>query len=201
MFNEKNSNKLYLNYHGDGLLDIFLGLAAIWFGITIATDTAAYMAIAFILFYSFGLVAKQIITMPRLRPDEVSLSKTTKLQRTKVSTLSVTLLIGLLFFVLTYLLVFSESLPFWLDAFLDNYLTTMVLFVVIGIMAYLGYAAKVWRLIGYAGLMLLAFISYLWFPLDLSVYAFALGGFVLLVGVVLLVQFLNTHPQISLGGS
>lgn len=197
MFNHKQ----YLNYHGDGLLDIFLGLATIWFGFTIATDTGAYIAIAFIIFYSFALLAKQIITAPRLRPDEVSSQQATKLQRTKILTLAFTLLIGLVFFALTYLLLFSNSLPFWLETFLGNYLTTMILFMLIAIMAYLGIVAKVGRLIGYAGLVLLAFVSYLWFPLALSVYAFVIGGIALLVGMVLLVQFLRTHPKISLGGS
>lgn len=201
MFHANSDNKRYLNYHGDGLLDIFLGLAALWFGFTIATDAVAYMAIASILFYSFALLAKQIITAPRLRPDEMSSHHATKLQRTKILALAVTLLLGLLFFALAYLLVFTETLPLWLEIFLDNYLTTVILFMVIAIMAYLGVVAKVWRLISYAGLILFAFVSYLWFPLALSVYAFVIGGIALLIGMVLLVKFLRTHPKISLGGS
>jgi hypothetical protein len=186
------ATKPYLHYQQDGLLDMMLGFMAILVGIAMQQDLVAVMGISFIVAYGLNLLAKEWITAPRLRPEELTAVSTPQLQRTKTRLFTITLILGLALFLLTTFLLLNEA-PTWLLSSLP----VIILFTIIGVLTFMGYITHNQRLIAYALLIILAFVSYYIVPLPIYLYPIALGAIILAVGIVLLRQFLISHPRLA----
>ncbi|MCA9997814.1 MAG: hypothetical protein KDE56_18775 [Anaerolineales bacterium] len=184
--------KPYLHYQQDGLLDMMLGLMAILVGIAMQQDLVAVMGVSFLVAYGLNLIAKEWLTAPRLRPEELTAVSTPQIQRTKTRLFTVTLILGLGLFLLTTFLLLNDA-PIWLLSTLP----AIILFTIIAVLAFMGYVTQNQRLIVYALLILLAFLSYLIVPLPVYIYPIVLGVIILTVGIVLLRQFLMSHPRLA----
>lgn len=184
--------KPYLQYYQDGLLEMMLGLMAILVGIAMQQDIVALMGGSLLVAYGLNLMAKEWITAPRLRPEELTAVSTPQIQRRKTMVFTVTLILGLVLFLLTTFLLLNDA-PVWLLSTLP----VLILFTIIGVLVFMGYVTGNQRLIAYALLIIFAFVSYLVVPLPIYVYPIVLGTIILAVGIFLLRQFLMSHPRLA----
>ncbi len=185
------TDERYMMYYEDGLFDLFFGLMLIFFGLMV-DGYPSFTAIAFVLLYPFLLTAKESITKPRLRPEELS-PETAKARRLKMFiVLGLTLLLGILVFELTF-----WNSPPWLTAWLDQYLMLVVMLVVAAFFASWGYQSGAKRLYAYGALFLLAYLSSLWLNLAFPIYVLVVGVVMTLVGLAMTAQFIQDHPKIE----
>ena len=105
---------------------------------------------------------------------------------------TVTLILGLVLFLLTTFLLLNDA-PVWLLSTLP----VLILFTIIGVLVFMGYVTGNQRLIAYALLIIFAFVSYLVVPLPIYIYPIVLGTIILAVGIFLLRQFLMSHPRLA----
>ena len=73
-------SRAYLSYHQDGLLDIYIGLAAVFLGtfLWIAPDMFIYLAGTMFMWMLLYIASKKALTVPRLGYVEFSKERNTK---------------------------------------------------------------------------------------------------------------------------
>lgn len=187
------TDESHMMYYEDGLLEVFFGLMLIFFGATVDTYSA-FTGIAFALLYPFLLAAKQSITKPRLRPEELSAATAKTRRLSMFMVLGLALLFGVLFFQLTY-----WTNPGWLVAWLDQYLMLVVTLVIAVFFASWGYQSGIGRLHAYSALFLLAYGASVWLNLAFPIYVLAIGVVITLIGLTVMAQFIQEHPKINGG--
>lgn len=184
----------YMVYYDDGLLDIFLGLVLFAAGVVMLADYPTFAGIAPALLYPILLTAKKSITAPRLQPDDISQIQVKRRQtRSKMIGLVLALTLALLagLFVLFVLLVGVKDWQIW------PYLMDAGLVIVAGVFVFWGFQSGAKRLIIYGGLLLVARISGFWVEVPFPSYIVALGGIVSLIGLAMMIRFIQEHPKRS----
>lgn len=183
--------RLYIVYFEDGLWDIYLGgifllLAfAEWFEYTL-------IAIVPAILYPILLAAKQAITAPRLRADEVPPARDSRRGLTILLVLGVALLAAM------FLLVTMDAMQVaGVMAWFDRYLLTVLWLSGSAFFVIWGYLSGVVRLVGYALLFATAWLANMWLGLPIYFYAIAIGAIICSVGVAVLIGFLRDHPQLQ----
>ncbi len=188
---KKLAQDAYTFYHRDGLIDIFLGLTILAFGISLVTDNVGMVASWAWMPALLMKSAKERITIPRIGHSAFDAER-----KAGISYIGV-----ILFFVLTLTLVVGvifclryEALPTEVHLWLRKYLALgigVVCAVCAGIGALL---SRITRLYGYALLILAAFGGGYLFNIPATWYVILLGGAVLLWGIVLLLRLLHDYP-------
>jgi hypothetical protein len=184
----------YMVYYDDGLLDIFLGLVLFAAGFGMLADYSAFIGITPALLYPILLVAKKNITAPRLQPDDISQIQVKRRQtRSKMIGLVLALTLALLagLFVLFVLLVGVKDWQIW------AYLMDAGLVIVAGVFVLWGFQSGAKRLVVYGGLLLVARISSFWVEVAFPYYIVAVGGVVSLIGLAIMIRFIQEHPKRS----
>ncbi|MEZ4862931.1 MAG: hypothetical protein R3C14_16555 [Caldilineaceae bacterium] len=186
-------DRLYMVYYEDGLWDLYLGAILLLLGVAEWFETSLIGIIPAIL-YPILLAAKQAITAPRLRPEELPAAQGARRRLMSLLVLGLALLFGLLVFALLIGGPFAGLRP-WLD----RYLLTVLWLAVIALFVIWGYFSGAMRLFGYAALFLVALAAGFWLDWPLYSYALGLGAIISVTGVVLTVRFVHAHPKLAPG--
>jgi hypothetical protein len=183
--------KAYTSYHQDGIFDIYLGLAVIFFGITLLPMLEGSMiylwgGIFIVWFVSYG-ASKKAITVPRIGYVEFSPSRRYRL----VFLFSLLVIVNVVIFAI---------MAFGLSAvaviFLNQYGLLVVAIVGGGLFVVFGWATQIYRLLVYGTMTFLAFSVAQILVLPISLPIIVLGISIAGVGFVLLYRFLRRYPKV-----
>ncbi|MBU0493874.1 MAG: hypothetical protein KKA73_28250 [Chloroflexi bacterium] len=183
--------KAYLSYHEDGVVDIFVGLGILFFGLTMLTDLPWMVGVLPAMCVPIYAAAKKSITIPRM--GYVKFSP----QRTRTPML-ILLGVGIALF-LCFLLgaVFYAGRQAVPPAFAD-WLREYHMLVLGAIVAVsFGGGALITglnRLYAYAVLTMLWFIGGYLLAVPAWLQVVVLGGLLLFAGSIVLVRFLRRYP-------
>jgi hypothetical protein len=182
-------------YHGDGLLDIFIGLAILLAGAAGVLDRTSFGAIWIVLWLPMMKAAKKSITVPRMRTIDFMPAPGAR-RRVKrgiviaVLSLAVMMTLGLVLFTK------NGALPLRLTTWAKEYARVIWPAFLVGIGALIAFATGVRRLYGYTLLAVITIAVSYWLNLGFPLHIFltVLGAIILLSGMVILVRFLRKYP-------
>jgi hypothetical protein len=178
-------------YHGDGLLDITIGLAILLFGIAEIFDQTSLAGVWVVLWLPMMMSAKKSITVPRMRYIDF----TPKAQwKVKLVIVTVVLAVAVLFTLGLVVFTKNDTLPSWLTAWLREYSRMVWPAALVGVGWLIALATGVKRLYAYAALAVIAFAGGYWFNLNFPLLFTMLGVVIVLSGMVVLVRFLRKYP-------
>lgn len=198
MENEKDlkelEKKVFMSYFKDGLWDIYGALLLLGFGITMVTGWD-YLMLAFAVLAVVLLLIRKRIVVTRLGQVKFSSERQVKTKRSILIAViigTLTMIMGVVFFVLFT----TNSMPEWLDIWMDDYFLTAFGCVLALSVATAAYIVGVWRYYIYAGLIFIVFVlANILRPNDMeSIPIVAAGGIVLISGAIILVRFLRKYP-------
>jgi hypothetical protein len=182
--------KAYTSYHQDGIVDIFLGLAAITFSIMLfpmfSETTFPLMGGLFVIWIITYAGVKRSITVPRIGYVEFKQSR-----RYRVMLLAVLLLV--INFVLFAIMSFGLTVE--LRTFLYQYGVLVIAGVVGGLFVLIGWVTQLYRLCGYGVVAFVAFILTHIFLLHLFIPIFMLGLIITVTGFAMLYRFIQKYPK------
>ena len=183
--------RAYLSYHQDGILDIFIGLSILLFGLWILADMA-YLAGAFVAIFTpiYAQVKKQI-TVPRLGYVKFTSSRTAKIQKN----ILVLVIAGVLTLIPAVLLFKTTEQGILAPIhFLIDY--GMIVIGVSGtvLLSVVAYISDIRRLYGYSVLFFATFTGGHFLSIPFSYYLVMLGAVILLSGAYFLIGFLHEYP-------
>lgn len=193
MFGKPVSRERIMAFSRDGVFDIALGVMLIAAGLYLVFDLVALGGIIVVLVLPLVQGLKSAITVPRLAADDQPGDVEVRVFRGLMVS---TILLGVLITagVGIYWLQRTNTMPAWLDGWLAAFmpyalLTLVALFLLVGT-----YATRNGRLIVYAVLIAATYASLRWLGLALWLGLVGLGGAAVVIGTVLAVQFVRTHP-------
>ena len=181
-----------MSYHQDGLLDIFVGVYILGFGVGIWADIAWELgfgsimpAILIATILPIWIAAKRKITLPRIGFVKFRTGGTTKLMA---------IFIGLAVAGLGMFLAFTlfQDAP-WLDAIFQNGLIIMGMGS-LAVCILFGYSMGLNRLYAYGGLALTALAIGHFMGIFFAYILVALGTTIVAAGVALLLRFVRKYP-------
>jgi hypothetical protein len=190
--------KAYMSYHQDGLLDIFVGLYAIAFGLGMIADKilefgfgAIMPAILIAIVLPIWIEAKRKITMPRIGFVKFGARGSNKL---------FALLLGLAVAGLGVFMLFGVFLatgqigrPWWIEILFQYGMIWIGLgSAVIG--SLFAYTMGLKRLYGYGLLTFALFASGHFLSVPFEYLLLAIGSVIIASGAALLVQFIRRYP-------
>ncbi len=187
-----HAENINLLYHEDGLIDIFIGLVALTFGLEMLTD-AVYMAgILPAILVPVWIAARKAITLPRMGDANPVSAQTIASRR-----LMLMLFFGFTAFagVAVFFFFNAEGLPAQASALLDEYF--MVGFGIGGavVLGVVGSVLNAPRLYGYAALSVVLFTVGYQLQTPLPWATVLLGALILISGLLVLVRFIQNHPR------
>jgi len=190
--------KAYMSYHQDGLLDIFVGLYALAFGLGMIADKmlefgfgAIMPAILVAIVLPIWIEAKRKITMPRIGFVKFGARGSNKL---------FALLLGLTVAGLGVFMLFGVFLatgqigrPWWIEILFQYGMIWIGLgAAVIG--SLFAYTMGLKRLHGYGLLTLALFVSGYFLSIPFEYLLLAIGSIIIASGAALLAQFIHRYP-------
>jgi hypothetical protein len=152
-------------YHGDGLLDILIGLGILSFGLAIVFDIIA-LAGAYIAILAATMPAlKKAVTAPRMHYVDYAPAPDT---RRRMVRLGLLVLLGLGVLLILGLLVFfrADTIPAWLTVGIREYGLLLIGVVLVAMLVVAGWATGQARMIAYAALAALASAAGHWLGID-----------------------------------
>jgi hypothetical protein len=189
--------KAYMSYHQDGLLDIFVGVYILGFGLGIWADMivgffgfgSIMPAILIATVLPIWIAAKRKITMPRIGFVKFGPGGTTKLTAIFIGLM----VVGLgVFFVFTFASFQSGSLQLH-DLIIQNGML-IVGFGSLAVCVLFGYSMGLKRLYAYGLLALIALVIGHFIGIFFAYILVALGTTVVATGVALLISFVRKYP-------
>jgi MFS family permease len=186
--------KVFRTYFMDGLWDIYGALILLGFGLTMVTGWD-YLMLAFVILAVMLLLFRQRIVMPRLGRVKFSSDRQGKTKRSKLiamATLTLTMLIGMVFFILYS----TDNMPRWLNIWMGDYFLAAFGGVLAVLIAAAAYVVGVWRYYIYAVLTFVAYaVANILRPDDMEgVPIIVAGGIILISGATVLTCFLRKYP-------
>lgn len=186
--------KVFSSYFKDGLWDIYGALILLGFGLSMVTGWD-YLIAAFAVLAVVLLLFRKRIVIPRLGQVKFSSERQVKTKRSiiiAVVTITLTMILGVVFFVLFT----TNSIPSWLDIWMDDYFLATFGGILAILVAVAAYVVGVWRYYIYAVLTFIAFIlANTLRPNDMEgIPIVAAGGILLISGVTILARFLRNYP-------
>jgi hypothetical protein len=176
-----------LSFFEDGLWDLLLGIFLLAWGIGVATDTAAFTGVWFIVTYPIVLGLKKRLTYPRI--GYVKLKQTER----RFRQLFIAGVFTLLLAVFAYVLIRSDATPGWLMGNFD--------FIFGAVFAALALVVGYWwwvkRWFVYGSIILAASAAQNWLGWPFEWAFFISGGLITATGAVVLVRFLRRYPKID----
>jgi len=185
-----------VHYQGDGLVDIYIWLMIWGLGISILANMAWMSGVLVAVFLPIWLTAKQSLMTSRLTDAELAQAEShgADVAKARLFVLAMLgLMVGLVALFLFASGIVAESWRLWLGenssllAGMFGGVALAVIGVVIKAPRFYGYAVLSVAIIGIGSLLGVEF------PLTVV----ALGAVIFGVGVVFLIRFLRTHPQIE----
>jgi hypothetical protein len=190
--------RTYMSYHQDGLLDIFVGIYVLLFGLGISLRTVGDFSTWFVIPAIFPAVmvpiwvsAKRRITMPRIGYVKFGVRGAGKLMA---------LLLGLMVAGagLGALMAFSfSSSQGWALAFRDiiiSYAMIIIGIVAVFVSSLFGYTMGLKRLYVYGLLIFALFFAGYFIPFPFEYILLTIGLVITINGFVLLIRFIRKYP-------
>ncbi len=179
--------RIATRYMEDGFWDMYLGLMALAFGLTILLDVSYLTGVMVAVGFALQRTGKSLVTFPRIGYIKLRQARKTGM----VSILSGVLILGLMIFMLFML---GEDNP--LRAFVIQNMLFFIAFIWGGAVALAALSLNVKRFYFYALLIFSAVIfSNLVGSLGLNL-ALA-GGLIILAGLMVMLQFIRKYPIVS----
>jgi hypothetical protein len=179
-------------YHGDGLLDIAIGLGILIFAIGMILDQTAFTGVWIVLLLPALRSVKKSITVPRLRYTDFRPAPSAQ-WKVKLVIVTVAGVVALLFTLGLVVFTRNETIPA-LTAWIREYGLVIVGVLLAGLLSLIAWATGAKRVYAYAALAVIAFASGYWVNLEFPLYLTVLGTVILLSGMVVLVQFMRKYP-------
>ena len=183
--------RAYLSYHEDGLLDILIGLGALFIGCVILTDMAWMGGVLPALYVPIYAAAKKSITIPRMGYVRFSPQRS---RTPMLIILGVGIALFLCFLLGAVAFAVYDVIPPAFSAWLREY--HMLVLGAIAAVSFGGVAllTGLRRLYAYAVLTILLFAGGHLLDAPAWLQVFTLGVLILLVGLVVLIRFLRRYP-------
>jgi len=179
--------RIATRYMEDGFWDIYLGLMALAFGLTILLDVSYLTGVMVAVGFALQRTGKSLVTFPRIGYIKLRQARKTGM----VSILSGVLILGLMIFMLFML---GDDNP--LRAFVIQNMLFFIAFIWGGAVALAALSLNVRRFYFYSLLIFSAVIfSDLVGSLGLNL-ALA-GGLIILAGLVVMLRFIRKYPIVS----
>jgi len=179
-------------YHGDGLLDIAIGLGILILAIAMILDQTAFTGVWVVLWLPIMMSAKKSLTVPRMRHTDFRPAPNAQ-WKVKLVMVTVAGVVALLFTLGLVVFTRNETIPA-LTAWIREYGLVVVGVLLAGLLSLIAWATDAKRVYAYAALAAIAFASGHWFNLEFPLYLMVLGTVILLSGIVVLVRFLRKYP-------
>lgn len=185
--------KVFRSYFKDGLWDIYGAILLLGFGFTMVTGWD-YLILAFAVIAVVLLLYRKRIIFTRLGQVKFSSERQAKTKRLRIIamvTLTITMLLGVVFFVLYA----ADNMPEWLETWMGNYFLAALG----GMLGLLVVAAAmivgVWHYYIYAALTFVAFVlASILRPNDMEAIPILVAGSIILIsGAVILTRFLRKY--------
>jgi len=190
--------KTYMSYHQDGLLDIFIGIYVLLFGIGISLMTLTDFSTWFIIPAFFPAImiptwlsAKKRITMPRIGYVNFGIRGVNKMMA---------IFIGLMVAGLAVFMVFGMGASMgegWALTLRDFFISNSMLIIGIGalsVSSIFAYTMGLKRLYGYGLLIFVLFFTGHFITIPLEYVLLTIGFVITVSGFVLLMQFIRKYP-------
>ena len=190
--------KTYMSYHQDGLLDIFIGIYVLLFGLGISLMTLTDFSTWFIIPAIFPAImipiwisAKKRITMPRIGYVNFGVRGVNKIMA---------IFIGLMVAGLGVFMVFGLGASMgegWALTLRDFFISNSMLIIGIGavsVSSLFGYTMGLKRLYGYGLLIFVLFFTGHFITIPFEYILLAIGFIITISGFVLLMQFIRKYP-------
>ena len=184
-------------YFDDGLTDLYSGFMLLGLGLAILTDHIWWLAL--MLVGTAVLWARKRITYSRMGHVRYSPQREARTKRARTAAgiaIAATLLLGVVLFALMW----TNSLPQWLEAWLADYLLATLAVIVGAIMALGAYLMGVARFYAYAALVFVAFVAGHLLSTSAGLPVTIAAGLIVLCGLGVLFRFLRTYPKPGSGG-
>lgn len=188
--------RAYMSYHQDGLLDIFVGLYILGFGLGITMEVLWEIGFAVIIpgiilvtVLPIWFAAKRKITLPRIGFVNFGVRGTNKLVAIFIGT-TVAGLLALFAFTLAMM---QDGTRQWLDLIFQNGML-IVGFGSLGVCILFGYSMGLKRLYAYGLLAAISLIVGHFMGIFFAYILLALGAVVIGTGVALLISFVKKYP-------
>jgi len=186
---KKLEKKAFTSYHEDGIVDIFAGAWILFFGIfSMCTDRPWFAGMFPVYGLPFFALAKKKITVPRIGYVKFSQQRT--------SLMFIVFLWITAIFTVFGIMLYTDNSPSWVYALLHD-CPKLLFGIIVGLLFFVcAWVTRILRFYAYTALILAASvighvfgpnIQYEYFPL-------VLGVLILSVGVLVLIQFIQTYP-------
>jgi hypothetical protein len=190
--------KTYMSYHQDGLLDIFIGIYVLLFGIGISLMTLTEFSTWFIIPAIFPAImiplwisAKKRITMPRIGYVNFGVRGVNKMMA---------IFLGLMVAGLGVFMVFGLGASMgegWALTLRDFFISNSMLIIGIGAVAVsslFAYTMGLKRLYGYGLLIFVLFFTGHFITIPFEYLLLTIGFTITIIGSILLMQFIRKYP-------
>ena len=189
--------KAYMSYHQDGLLDIFVGVYILGFGLGIWADIivgffgfgSIMPAILIATILPIWIQAKRKITMPRIGFVKFGPRGTHRLMGVLIGLA----IMGLGFFMAVTFTSTQGGPPLWLETILQ-YGMIVIGLLSLAICSLFGYSMGLRRLYAYGLLTLILFVSGHFIGIFFGYILLILGTTVMAAGFALLISFVRKYP-------
>lgn len=186
-----SASTVYLSYHEDGLVDLFIGAGALLFGLGIVVDLPWIGAIIAAVLVPLWLPVKQAVTAPRLSQDELRMQ--TAGARGTIWLLTIGLfLLG----VIVAVLFTMDTMP-GLREWLHAYFLLVFGGIVVAALGVVAVFNNVGRYYVYAAMSAAIFAGAYLLNGGLPAAMLLTGAGFVTGGILLLVRFMRTHPITS----
>ena len=179
-------------YHGDGLIDIAIGLGILIFAIAMILDQVAFTGAWIVLLLPTLRSVKKSLTVPRLRYTDFRPAPNAQ-WKVKLVIVTVAGVVALLFTLGLVVFTRNETIPA-LTAWIREYGLVVVGVLLAGLLSLIAWATGAKRVYAYAATAVITFASGYWFDLELPLYLTVLAAIILLSGMVVLVRFMRKYP-------
>ena len=178
--------KTYFSFHQDGIIDLFVGLSFMLYGIVLLWGNPALIGLCFLPTLLI-MPVKKWLTQPRMGIVRFAQNRKKKITKTGI----VVLILGILVFLSITLFQKNGSLSSWLDQYF------LILFgLIVAIPPFIGAVTLgVSRYYGYGLLILITFSIGNFIRDSFPVLFLILGGIFFGIGLILLVRFLIQYPK------
>jgi hypothetical protein len=186
---KKLEKKAFTSYHEDGIVDIFAGAWIIFFSIfSMCTDKPWFAGMFPVYGLPFFALAKKRITVPRIGYVEFSEQRRSLMLIIYIWIAAIFTVFGIVFY--------TDNSPSWIYALLHDY-PKLIFGIVVGLLFLVcAWITRIFRFYMYTILIVAGMvighvfgpgIRYEYFPI-------ILGVLILSVGVLVLIQFIQTYP-------
>jgi hypothetical protein len=189
--------KIYLTYHEDGLMDLFMGITFLLVGIGKYFGETSFITILPVIILLIARKMKRIVTFPRIGYVDFGSRATGKRRMYLLLMMCVPIILGVIIYFVSNRISVSTSAP----NFMDEY-GSLIYPSLMGIMlVIISFILEAKRMISYALLFVLAFVIAFFTDVNKAYSFMAIGLIVTVSGAFVLNRFVKKYPKQAIGGN